>query len=261
MAEAYWQPSAELAAALHPSTSREYVLPRRDLVLFTSDRFSATDGGESVLNNFLKISRHHLPKKSYFETVQTEVTAPMRDTVTHWMKDVCDEEQCSCEVFPLAVSYLDRFLSVEAIHKHQLQALATACLFLASKVKEARHIDGPRLVQYTDDSVPISELLSWELLVLNRLDWDLASLTAFDFIDQYMHQLRLSDEEIAALRLSLNSLVAKMAIDFRVAVLPPSLIAALCLHLASGKVFGKDHPSFQKISVSLEKIMALVVAP
>lgn len=88
MASYNWQPSEELAAALHPSTSKEYVLPRYDLALFASDHFSVEDGGESVLNNFLKLEKQYLAKSTYFQTVQSEVILPMRTMVTQWMLEV-----------------------------------------------------------------------------------------------------------------------------------------------------------------------------
>lgn len=72
---------------------------------------------------------------------------------------VCVEERCEVETLALAISCLDRFLNVEAIHKCQLQLLATACLFLASKLRQNLQLKAIRLVGYTDNSITLDELM------------------------------------------------------------------------------------------------------
>ena len=48
---------------------------------------------------------------------------------------VCEEQRCEDDVFPLSMNYLDRYLSVREIHRTQLQSLGSACMLLASKVR------------------------------------------------------------------------------------------------------------------------------
>lgn len=72
---------------------------------------------------------------------------------------MCNEELCDSEVFPLAVSYVDRFLSCEAMHKFQLQVFGCACLLLASKVKQPQPLCPQRLVYFTANSISLSELM------------------------------------------------------------------------------------------------------
>ncbi|VDP26340.1 unnamed protein product [Soboliphyme baturini] len=103
---------------------------------------------------------------------------------------VCEEEKCGYEVFPLSVSYLDRFLSIEAVHKTQLQVLGTACMFLASKIVDVQPLVATRLIQYTANAVTLPQLLSWELLILNRLKWDICSPTPYNFLQHFLYRLR-----------------------------------------------------------------------
>lgn len=64
------------------------------------------------------------------------------------------------------MNYMDRFLSVCQIKKSQLQLLGTACLLLASKLREPKPISADYLVFYTDNSITKDDLwvslsLSW----------------------------------------------------------------------------------------------------
>jgi hypothetical protein len=56
------------------------------------------------------------------------------------------------------MNYLDRFLSVCAIRKTQLQLLGTACLLLSSKLRQPFPLSSEHLVYYTDNSISVDDL-------------------------------------------------------------------------------------------------------
>lgn len=66
---------------------------------------------------------------------------------------MCEEQQCEEQVFPLAVSYMDRFLAQRAISRQQLQLLAVTALLLASKFRQCHPLSVDLLCAYTDNSV------------------------------------------------------------------------------------------------------------
>lgn len=57
------------------------------------------------------------------------------------------------QVFPLAVSLMDRFLCVCNIKKQQLQLLGAVCLLISSKLRTSNMLTIGLLKAYTDYSV------------------------------------------------------------------------------------------------------------
>uniref|UniRef100_UPI00358E4808 G1/S-specific cyclin-D2-like isoform X2 n=1 Tax=Myxine glutinosa TaxID=7769 RepID=UPI00358E4808 len=176
---------------------------------------------ERVLNNLLAIEDRYVPHCAYFKCVQREVKPAMRRIVSTWMLEVCEEQRCEEEVFPLAMNYLDRFLCIVATSKSRLQLLAAACMLLASKLRETVPLTADKLCVYTDHSVYLQELLDMELLVLDRLRWDLAAITAHDFLEHLLLQLPLPPGKLDTVRKHCRTFIALCATG-----LPPWLPGA-----------------------------------
>ncbi|KAI2807992.1 G1/S-specific cyclin-D1, partial [Blomia tropicalis] len=113
-----------------------------------------------------------------------------RTIVTEWMLEVCEELKCEEVTFPLAVNYLDRFLLASPeIRKYQLQLIAVVSLLIASKIRQCQAINPYDLSYMTDNSVEVEQILNWELLVLKRLQWDVSSILAIDYLDHILVNL------------------------------------------------------------------------
>lgn len=181
---------------------------------------------DRVLQTMLRAEDNYLPATNYFKCVQREIVPYMRRIVSTWMLEVCEEQKCEEEVFPLAMNYLDRFLSVEPTKKSRLQLLGATCMFLASKMKETIPLTAEKLCIYTDHSIRPEELLQMELLVLNKLKWDLASVTPHDFIEHFLSKLPIQRESRQILRKHSQTFVALCATDVNFTATPPSMIAA-----------------------------------
>ncbi|XP_043100771.1 G1/S-specific cyclin-D1 [Puntigrus tetrazona] len=181
---------------------------------------------DRVLQTMLKAEENYLPSPNYFKCVQKEIVPKMRKIVATWMLEVCEEQKCEEEVFPLAMNYLDRFLSVEPTKKTRLQLLGATCMFLASKMKETVPLTAEKLCIYTDNSVRPGELLQMELLALNKLKWDLASVTPHDFIEHFLAKLPIHQSSKLILRKHAQTFVALCATDVNFIANPPSMIAA-----------------------------------
>lgn len=76
------------------------------------------------------------PNHLYLHHTQQEVDAHKRLVLVDWLIEVVDEFVLSQESLYLAISLLDRFLSMQAVPRCQLQLLGVTCLWVASKYEE-----------------------------------------------------------------------------------------------------------------------------
>ena len=136
-------------------------------------------------------------------------------------------------MFALAVNYLDRFLSQVSVQKQHLQLVAAVAMFVASKLKESTPLTADKLVLYTDNSITYDQMLTWELLLLGRLRWDVAAITPHDFFDQILWRLRgIPKRLVAKVRRHAQHFASLTATDFKFIHYPPSMIAACSISAA-----------------------------
>ncbi|XP_056367319.1 G1/S-specific cyclin-D3 [Oenanthe melanoleuca] len=182
-------------------------------------------GDRRVLQNLLSLEERYSPRVSYFQCVQRDIQPYMRKMLAFWMLEVCEEQKCEEEVFPLAMNYVDRYLSSVAVHKNHLQLLGAVCMLLASKLRETMPLTVEKLCIYTDNSITPQELLHWELLVLEKLKWDLVSVIANDFLPHILHQLPLPPDRLELVKKHAQTFIALCATDFTFVMYPPSMVA------------------------------------
>jgi hypothetical protein len=75
------------------------------------------------------------------------------NNMTVFLCQVCEEQHCEDQVFPLAVNFLDRFLCSCGITRRQLQLVAAVCLLLASKIRQFNSLSVELLCFYSDHSL------------------------------------------------------------------------------------------------------------
>ena len=72
------------------------------------------------------------PRSDYIEAVQSDVTANMRTILVDWLVEVAEEYKLVADTLYLAISYVDRFLSANALSRDKLQLLGVAAMLIAA---------------------------------------------------------------------------------------------------------------------------------
>ena len=204
---------------------RESVTDFLDICMSNSVAVAATTDPVLTEDRVLSVmlGQEEMRKLDYFSTVQPELRPHMRRIVTDWMLEVCEDQEAGTEVFLLAVHYLDTFLSSTPIRKSQFQLAAATCLLLASKFSSVVPISADQLVLYTDYSITTEELVSWELLILQSLRWQLSVVTSYALASHILPLLHLPQSNTC------NSLLLHAASSYSASSLPPSLLAAAAI--------------------------------
>uniref|UniRef100_A0A452I9G2 Mediator of RNA polymerase II transcription subunit 20 n=4 Tax=Testudinoidea TaxID=8486 RepID=A0A452I9G2_9SAUR len=123
------------------------------------------------------------------------------------------------------MNYVDRYLSSVPTQKNHLQLLGAVCMLLASKLRETMPLTVEKLCIYTDNSITPQQLLDCEVLVLEKLKWDLVSVIANDFLVHILHRLPLPTDKVELVKKHAQTFIALCATDYTFAMYPPSMIA------------------------------------
>lgn len=185
-----------------------------------------------VLSRMLASETRHECQHYFNNGFQQDFDQQDRRVLAIWMRDVCQAEECQPDIFPLSIRIMDTFLSIVRTQKSQLQLLGSVALLVASKLRQTTQIPTKHLIYYTHDLITVNELKSWELLLLTTLKWDLAMITAADYLDIF---IKLEDEHMSmliedeALRLIYECCLGKLSFQERVLFNCSHLFAKLIL--------------------------------
>ncbi|KAE8661190.1 hypothetical protein F3Y22_tig00116937pilonHSYRG00047 [Hibiscus syriacus] len=167
---------------------------------------------------------------------------------------ICSISQFACKFDPfisyLAVNYLDRFLSTQAIPQQPkpwvLRLVAVCCVSLAAKMNEADfsltdvQADGG----FMFDAQTVERM---EYVILGALKWRMRSITPFSFVSFFISFFNRKDPSLTqALNARAVEIIFKAQSDIKVLEFKPSIIAASALLSASNELFPLLFPSYHK---------------
>ncbi|XP_050548795.1 G1/S-specific cyclin-D2-like [Daktulosphaira vitifoliae] len=194
---------------------------------FAQDRTIFRD--ERAIKKLLETETQYVPGCDYMSRSRSNLQPFMRRVVATWMLDVCEEQNCEDQVFPLSVNFLDRFLCACDISKTHLQLTGAVCLLLASKVRQCTALSIDLLCYYTENSVTAEEMREWELLVISKLEWKIVAVTSFDYVDHIMEQVKWKRRNDSMLRRHMLTLISFCYIEPEFITKKPSVMAASCM--------------------------------
>lgn len=157
--------------------------PRR-LKAETEKFFEMDEYRKDILEYLKEAEIRHRPKPMYMRK-QPDISHSMRTILVDWLVEVCEEYRLQSETLCLAVSYIDRFLSVMSVVRAKLQLVGTAAMFIAAKYEEIYPPDVGEFVYITDNTYTKKQVLRMEQLILKVLTFDLCVPTTSIFLNAF----------------------------------------------------------------------------
>ncbi|PIN22107.1 G2/Mitotic-specific cyclin A [Handroanthus impetiginosus] len=183
------------------------------------------------------------PLSNYLEEIQKDVTANMRGVLIDWLVEVAEEYKLLSDTLCLTVSYIDRFLSKNAINRQRLQLLGVSSMLIASKYEE---ISPPHVEDFcyiTDNTYTKEEVVKMETDVLKSLSFEMGSPTIKTFLRKFT---RIAQEDKTTSPLQLEFLGCYLAelslLDHGCVKFLPSLVAASVIFLSRFTLLPNRHP-------------------
>lgn len=181
-----------------------------------------------TLTSMLKLEENYILAGDYFNaTIRPE----MRSKLATWMLEVCEEQECTDDVYATAMNIFDRLMSAltNQVEVYHLQLLGSVCLFIASKLSATpSKLTAAKLIDYTDNSISLEDLLEWELFTMDKLRWDVCSIVPNEFIDILIQSIHLK-HDLSIVKKHCYAFTAMCATDYKFSKYPSSLIASACI--------------------------------
>jgi len=165
----------------------------RDVKSTQRDEYGLDPYYDDIYKYLRLIEKSGRPAQNYM-CRQTDVTTSMRNILVDWLVEVGEEYKLHRETLFLAISYIDKFLSLVGVHRPKLQLVGTACMFIAAKYEEIYPPDVAEFVYITDDTYTRNQVLKMETVILKLLDFRVALPTINWFCERFMAPLDLDEK-------------------------------------------------------------------
>ncbi|XP_077593364.1 cyclin-I [Stigmatopora nigra] len=146
---------------------------------------------ENAMSKEAGMWRGYVPKKPTSQ--DTDISPTQRDKAVCWLTELHGRLQLYPETLVLAVGILDRFLSSIKARPKYLRCIAITSFFLAVKTCEEDECvpSLKELVESSSCGCSPSEIRRMEIIILDKLNWDLHYATPLDFLHIF-HAMVLS---------------------------------------------------------------------
>ncbi|KAF3548329.1 hypothetical protein DY000_02000249 [Brassica cretica] len=161
-----------------------------------SDRdnhLAAVEYVDDMYSFYKEVEKESQPKM--YMHIQTDVNEKMRAILVDWLLEVHIKFELNLETLYLTVNIIDRFLSVKAVPKRELQLLGISALLIASKYEEIWPPQVNDLVYVTDNAYNNKQILVMEKTILGNLEWYLTVPTQYVFLVRFI-KASTSDPEM-----------------------------------------------------------------
>ncbi|PHU01233.1 putative cyclin-A3-1 [Capsicum chinense] len=191
----------------------------------------------------MEIEKKRRPLPDYLEKVQKDVNANMRGVLVDWLVEVAEEYKLLSDTLYLTVSYIDRFLSVNLIHRQRLQLLGVSSMLIAAKYEEIKPPNVEDFCYITDNTFTKKDVVKMEADVLHSLKFEMGNPTTKTFLRRFT---RVAQEDYKNADTQLKFLGYYLAelslLDYNCVKFLPSVVAAAVIFLSRFTLHPKSHP-------------------
>ncbi|KAM4555009.1 cyclin-G1 isoform 1-T1 [Odontesthes bonariensis] len=167
----------------------------------------------------------------------------------------------SSETFSLAISLLDRFLSVMKIQPKHLSCVGLCCFYIAVKSsEEEKNVPlASDLIRISQNRFTVSDMIRMERIIMEKLYWKVKAPTALHFLRLFHRHIQeqLDTESRKILRIErLEAQLKACHCSFVFSKLKPSLLAIALVCFEALDQHDPDH--IDKISEALTSLQQLL---
>ncbi|WOG97713.1 hypothetical protein DCAR_0417054 [Daucus carota subsp. sativus] len=159
---------------------------------------------------------------------QLDINERMRRVLIDWLIEVHDKFSLRPETLYLTVNLMDRFLAVQQITRKKLQLVGVTAMLIASKYEEISAPSVEDLISITDRAFTRTEVLQMEILMVNKLQFDLSIPTVYVFVRRFLEAAK-SGNEMERLAFYMIDLCL---VEYQMLKFPPSMLAAAAVFTA-----------------------------
>ncbi|VDD93008.1 unnamed protein product [Enterobius vermicularis] len=212
---------------------------------------------DSDIYSYMRDREVQVRPSSHYLHKQTDITSEMRYILIDWLADVTEEYGLSLvgdnfqECLHLAVSVVDRTLSVLYCPRLKLQLVGATSIMIAAKFEEIFPPELKEFVYITDDTYSGVQILRMEKVILSTLCFEISAPTSNWFGSRLVRKAH-SDEQTSQL---MHYLLELALLDYRYLQFRSSVLACAAFSLAN-IIIGKIpwQPVEADTGISLDEI-------
>ncbi|CAI8599295.1 unnamed protein product [Vicia faba] len=234
-----------------PLTSTISLLPNSNLDKPVCNKSNAKREHQQIIEPYVSDISDYLrtievkrrPAVDYMDNVQRCITTNMRGTLVDWLVEVADEYELLPETLHLAVSYIDRFLSIQSVNRSKVQLIGVSAMLIASKYEEITPPKAVDFCQITDNTYALQEVLEMEALILKSLNYEMGSPNVTTFLKRVV-AIVSENRKTSNLQFEYlcNYLADLSLLDYECIKFLPSVVAASVIFLAKFILRPRVHP-------------------
>lgn len=170
----------------------------------------------------------------YYMEQQSDINERMRGILIDWLVEVQHKYELREETLFLTVNLIDRFLAQQTVSRKNLQLVGLSAMFLACKYEDVSIPAVGDLIYISNKSYTRKEVLEMEMLMVNKLQFNLSLPTPYVFIIRFLKAAQ-SEKKLEHLAFFLMELCL---VEYEMLKFPPSLLAAATVYTAHCALYG-----------------------